>query len=263
MLSGLLLGGMLLAVLVAIIAFLAIGEFNKLVEKMTGTLLPPGFSTGVRVVASAGILALAWRQSSVGSLSFDKTTQTVIVAALLVAFSAAILITLFMQRTRSSRRRGLSALAFAAISYIAVPLLFFLGLSMFDIRMPLILMLCIWTNDTMAYIVGSLIGRTPFSSISPKKTWEGTAGGAILTIAGSALWAYVSDRFLVRDIVAVAACAAVFGTLGDLFESKLKRVASVKDSGNLMPGHGGALDRFDSLLVATPFAFCYLYLAHL
>jgi phosphatidate cytidylyltransferase len=128
---------------------------------------------------------------------------------------------------------------------------------------PLFLVLCIWTNDTMAYLVGSFIGRTPFSPISPKKTWEGTAGGAILTVAGAALWAYFSERFLMRDVVAVALCAAIAGTAGDLLESKLKRLAGVKDSGTLMPGHGGALDRFDSLLVATPFAFCYLYLAHL
>jgi phosphatidate cytidylyltransferase len=252
-----------LAVLVAIIAFLAIGELFKLAEKITGVAPPAGFSTAVRVIASAGVLAFEWRQSATGSLSVDTTIQKIFVAGSFAAFLVAIPIALFMPRARNSRTAQLSAMAFAAIFYITVPLLFFLALSLFDVRMPLILVLCIWTNDTMAYIVGSLIGRTPFSSISPKKTWEGTAGGAILTIAGAALWAYSSERFFVRDIVAVAACAAVFGTLGDLFESKLKRLADVKDSGNLMPGHGGALDRFDSLLIATPFAFCYLYIAYL
>lgn len=115
----------------------------------------------------------------------------------------------------------------------------------------------IWMNDTMAYLVGSFIGKTPFSKISPKKTWEGTAGGAILTIVGAAVWGYYSPYYQMVDWMALALCASVAGTAGDLFESKLKRLADVKDSGAMMPGHGGALDRFDSLLVATPFAFCY------
>ncbi len=121
----------------------------------------------------------------------------------------------------------------------------------------------IWINDTMAYIVGSLIGKTPFSKISPKKTWEGTSGGAILCIAVIGVLGYyipVAQIIPVKHWVAVAAICAIFGTLGDLLESKLKRMANVKDSGSIMPGHGGFLDRFDSLLVATPFVWLYLYL---
>jgi len=155
------------------------------------------------------------------------------------------------------------AQSIAALGYILLPCLLLLRLYYLDPAWPLVLILCIWTNDTMAYIVGSLIGRTPFSPISPKKTWEGTAGGAILTIAGAALWARLSGYLPMAEVVGVAVCAAVFGTLGDLFESKLKRLAGVKDSGKMMPGHGGALDRFDSLLVAAPFAFCYLWLIRL
>jgi phosphatidate cytidylyltransferase len=118
----------------------------------------------------------------------------------------------------------------------------------------------IWINDTMAYIVGSLIGKTPFSKISPKKTWEGTAGGALLCVAVISLVA----RWLGFDWVhggAIAGIVAVFGTAGDLFESKLKRMAGVKDSGSIMPGHGGFLDRFDSLLLATPFVWLYIVCA--
>lgn len=161
----------------------------------------------------------------------------------------------------SSLTQGLKTVA--GTFYIIVPTCLLILMRDMHWAWPLILILSIWTNDTMAYLVGSLIGRTPFSSISPKKTWEGTAGGAILTIAGAATWAHFSGTFPIHAVVGVATCAAVFGTLGDLFESKLKRLAGVKDSGTLMPGHGGALDRFDSLLVATPFAFCYLYLTHL
>jgi phosphatidate cytidylyltransferase len=143
--------------------------------------------------------------------------------------------------------------------YILLPMMLLLQMRSISIAIPLALVLMIWMNDTMAYIVGSFIGKTPFSEISPKKTWEGTIGGAILTIAGAAVWGHYSHYYNMTDWMVLALCAAVAGTAGDLLESKLKRMANVKDSGTMMPGHGGALDRFDSLLVATPFAFCYAY----
>ena len=120
------------------------------------------------------------------------------------------------------------------------------------------IMFSIWINDTMAYIVGSLIGKTPFSKISPKKTWEGTIGGAILCVVVISLIAYFSKLILIKDAAIIAALCAIFGTLGDLFESKLKRMANVKDSGAIMPGHGGFLDRFDSLLFAAPAVWVYV-----
>jgi len=150
--------------------------------------------------------------------------------------------------------------AFGGVVYIVLPLLLFFGLRTISGIIPLALVLMIWMNDTMAYLVGSFIGKTPFSKISPKKTWEGTAGGALLTLAGAAIWGAYSPYYHIADWMMLALCASVAGTAGDLLESKLKRLANVKDSGSMMPGHGGALDRFDSLLVTTPFAFCYAYL---
>lgn len=123
---------------------------------------------------------------------------------------------------------------------------------------PCMIIFSIWINDTMAYIVGSLIGKTPFSKISAKKTWEGTIGGVILCVAAMALISWWLN-FNVMVFTVIAAICAVFGTLGDLLESKLKRIAQIKDSGNILPGHGGFLDRFDSLLIATPFVWLYLY----
>ena len=122
----------------------------------------------------------------------------------------------------------------------------------------LIIVFSIWTNDTMAYIVGSLIGKTSLSKISPRKTWEGTIGGIVLTILLALLF---SDFFLFSnfDIAVIAGITAVAGTLGDLLESKLKRMAGVKDSGSIMPGHGGFLDRFDSMLLATPAVWLFVY----
>jgi phosphatidate cytidylyltransferase len=124
--------------------------------------------------------------------------------------------------------------------------------------LPFGILVALWINDTMAYLVGSFTGKTPFSRISPKKTWEGTIGGAILCIVVVALLGWWAHVFEVKDWVIIAAIAAVFGVLGDLFESKLKRMANVKDSGSIMPGHGGFLDRFDSLLMATPFVWLYV-----
>lgn len=124
---------------------------------------------------------------------------------------------------------------------------------------PLAIIFSIWINDTMAYITGSLIGKTPFSKISPKKTIEGTAGGAILCVVTMGLLAYFL-QLKVMEIAVTAAIAAIAGTAGDLLESKLKRMAGVKDSGHFMPGHGGFLDRFDSLLLATPVVWLYTML---
>ena len=125
---------------------------------------------------------------------------------------------------------------------------------------PLIVIGTIWINDTMAYLVGSLIGKTPLSAISPKKTWEGTLGGIILAVVLMYVLGYFTQSAAAWVWGLIALVAAVAGTFGDLLESKLKRLANVKDSGSFMPGHGGFLDRFDSLLLATPFVWLLLKL---
>jgi phosphatidate cytidylyltransferase len=128
----------------------------------------------------------------------------------------------------------------------------------YGILLPSFIIACMWINDTMAYLVGSFIGKTPLSKISPKKTWEGTIGGIILcgVLVGFAMYT-IDNHFYFNKTVGVwiilASFAAIIGTIGDLVESKIKRMAGVKDSGSFMPGHGGFLDRFDSLLFATPF----------
>lgn len=128
---------------------------------------------------------------------------------------------------------------------------------------PIGIIFSIWINDTMAYIVGSFIGKTPFSKISPKKTWEGTIGGAILCVVTIvALGNFISMAKIIpaQHWAVIALLCAIVGTIGDLFESKLKRMAYVKDSGSFMPGHGGFLDRFDSLLFAAPVVAVYVLL---
>jgi phosphatidate cytidylyltransferase len=126
-----------------------------------------------------------------------------------------------------------------------------------SLTLPLLTIFSLWINDTMAYIVGSIIGKTPLSKISPKKTWEGTIGGVMLTIVVISLLAHWTHRLDLVNAGILAGLAAIVGTFGDLFESKLKRMAGVKDSGQIMPGHGGFLDRFDSLLFAAPVVWLY------
>jgi phosphatidate cytidylyltransferase len=121
-----------------------------------------------------------------------------------------------------------------------------------------------WVNDTFAYLTGMLIGKHKlFEKISPKKTWEGSIGGIIFSFIA----AYVLSLFF-QDLntwqwLGGAAIIAVSGTFGDLSESLLKRYFNVKDSGNIFPGHGGMLDRFDSILFSAPALFCYLIVINL
>ena len=129
----------------------------------------------------------------------------------------------------------------------------------FGRAIPCFIIFSIWINDTMAYLVGSFIGKTPLTNISPKKTWEGTIGGIIITIIVAAIFSEIDKRQFFSSWVYIAGISAIFGTLGDLLESKLKRMADVKDSGSFMPGHGGFLDRFDSLLIAVPAVWIYVY----
>lgn len=135
----------------------------------------------------------------------------------------------------------------------------FFGIDM-GIILPLILIVTIWINDTMAYIVGSLIGKTPLTSISPKKTVEGTIGGILLACITITILGYFFLKADVLQLIIISILTCIAGITGDLFESKLKRMAGVKDSGNIMPGHGGFLDRFDSLLFATIFIWLYVKL---
>ncbi len=116
-----------------------------------------------------------------------------------------------------------------------------------------------WANDTFAYLIGSRIGKTPLlPRISPKKTWEGTIGGAVMCILTGIVISFFFKELPLRDWAVVGGIVAIFGTIGDLVESMLKRSVGVKDSGSFMPGHGGFLDRFDAFIFAIPFVFLYL-----
>jgi phosphatidate cytidylyltransferase len=127
--------------------------------------------------------------------------------------------------------------------------------------LPLSIFVFIWLSDTGAYCVGSMIGKHRlFERISPKKSWEGSIGGGIFSIASSFAFAHFFPFMPVWQWAGLAVTVVIFGTWGDLTESLMKRQLGIKDSGNILPGHGGMLDRFDSALMAIPAAVVYLYI---
>jgi phosphatidate cytidylyltransferase len=120
-----------------------------------------------------------------------------------------------------------------------------------------------WASDTGAYLAGSTFGKTKlFERISPNKTWEGAAGGAVIALGTGFLFAYFTESSILHWMVC-SLLIVVFGTLGDLTESQIKRSTGVKDSGNILPGHGGILDRFDGVLFSAPFVMTYLHIVDL
>lgn len=157
----------------------------------------------------------------------------------------------------------LATLSFGWI-YLIIPFYFLFQIASFTNgdtfhwRFIVGLFILVWTNDTFAYLSGRLFGKTKlFERISPKKTWEGTIGGLFFTIIAGLIYAfYLEDSYIFWGISAlIISPCAVFG---DLFESLLKRTVGVKDSGRLMPGHGGILDRFDAVMYAAPFFFVWI-----
>lgn len=184
-------------------------------------------------------------------------SQPGMVYFLVVLFFVSLIIELFLHSNTPFQNVAIYLLGFF---YICFPFVFLNWIAFGDSYLnysPLRvfgLLLLIWTNDTMAYFVGSQLGRRKlFERISPKKTWEGTIGGGICTVLIAWGLSFFIQDFTLTQWLALGAVAAVFGTLGDLVESMLKRSVGVKDSGNLLPGHGGLLDRFDAFIFALPF----------
>ena len=157
------------------------------------------------------------------------------------------------------------ALPFSMINVLAFETSAFDGQIHYDMLLPLSVFIFLWTNDTGAYCSGSLFGKHKlFPRISPAKSWEGSIGGGIFVIIAAIIIGYIANdgeahRLSILGWVGLGVVVAVFGTWGDLVESLFKRTLGVKDRGNILPGHGGMLDRFDSSLMAIPAAVIYLY----
>lgn len=193
-------------------------------------------------------------------LSSDKQTLFFVIITLLC--SARLLVHLYSKNT-TYPKLFLNKLD-TSIRYIILPFTFLMLLPFIDKtyhpNLVIFTIVLIWTNDSFAYLVGKNFGkRKLFERISPKKTIEGFIGGLFFTVlVGYAIGKY-SGMFSIINWIIIAIIVGVFGTLGDLVESKFKRQANVKDSGKIMPGHGGLLDRLDSLFFLAPFVYLYVH----
>ncbi len=153
---------------------------------------------------------------------------------------------------------------FFGLTYVVLPFALMSGFyqNQTSTKVPELLIgffVILWFNDVFAYIVGSLIGKTKlYEKVSPKKTWEGTIGGVILSILAAYFLSTIFLSLNITNWLVIGFLISIFATLGDLTESMFKRQANMKDSGNIMPGHGGILDRFDGLLLAAPAVYIYL-----
>jgi len=187
-----------------------------------------------------------------------KTTELLILAATLFVSIRCIA---FLFNRRNSNQDILSKYVFL-IGYIILPIVLLTKIPQLDFeynpKIIISIFILIWTNDTFAFLVGKNFGKTKlFERISPKKTVEGFVGGLVFAMLFSvpiALY-FIGQPVLIWMIIAVI--VGVFGTIGDLIESKFKRSAGVKDSGKIMPGHGGILDRLDSVIFVAPFVFLF------
>jgi len=177
-------------------------------------------------------------------------------------------LTLFISELFLKRTDPIRSLAYAVLGqvYLAFPLTLlnylafvYEGSGSYHHAILLAMFVFIWVNDSFAYLSGSLLGKhRMFERISPKKSWEGFIGGAIFTIGAAVIYSRFFIQLSLPEWIGFAIVMIVFGTLGDLIESLMKRTLDVKDSGNLLPGHGGILDRIDSIVFAIPAQFVYV-----
>lgn len=216
-----------------------------------------------RVIANVvlGFLPyLATASFLLGSPFFDAGRYFALAILLFLSISVYYIVEL---SAKLERPFTMISYALTGIFYMTVPCIMFLFIAYHEgpyNYMPVLgLLLLNWINDTGAYLVGSQLGKNLlFARISPKKTWEGFWGGAVLTIASAFLVGSYFPIFSKNDWIVLAIIVVIFGTLGDLIESMFKRSLDVKDTSTILPGHGGFMDRFDSLLFMVPFAAFYI-----
>ena len=252
---------MAMEMLFAIVTGLTMWEYGGLVNGVRGVTVNRFISTvaGVYLFLAVG-----------GFCSGLVQTGAVFIPYLLT------LVYLFVSELYAKNENAVNDWAYTMLGqmYVALPLSMINVLAFnaatdgsirFNYIIPLSIFIFLWMNDTGAYCTGSLIGRHKlFPRVSPAKSWEGSIGGAVLVMAASWIVGtyaidHGADVLTVPQWLGLGLVVVVFGTWGDLVESLFKRTLGIKDSGTILPGHGGMLDRFDSSLMAMPAAVVYLY----
>ena len=250
-----------MAFLFAVVTGLTLWEFTGLVNNREGV------DTNRFICTVAGVYLFL----AITGFTSGQTPSTVFIPYLIT------IIYLLVAELYAKNPDPVQTWAYTMMSqlYIAVPLSMISVLAFrstpegvaYAYLMPLSVFVFLWINDSGAYCCGSLLGRHKlFPRVSPGKSWEGSIGGAVFVAAAAALVWHLSDSHGVNDLqlslvqwIGLGLVVVVFGTWGDLVESLFKRTIGIKDSGNILPGHGGMLDRFDSSLLAFPAVVVYLY----
>lgn len=226
--------------------------------------LKPKRVTPIRVVLCAVFAILfVWLNPIIFPFSLASDTKEYLnnhTALLLIIPITVIIINFFTKAFYAFKRASMDMLG---LVLIAAPLIMLCFLAVwpgyFSWRLPLSIILLVWSQDVFAYLIGSKFGKTPLArKISPKKTLEGSIGGLICTMIIGVILSFLFIDLTLVEWVILAAIVAITSIAGDLLESKFKRIYGVKDSSNILPGHGGFLDRFDALLFCIPFAFVFL-----
>ncbi|ASU32171.1 phosphatidate cytidylyltransferase [Mucilaginibacter xinganensis] len=250
MLASVLCGRYVFSAFYLLVSILCLHEFYKLIGQ-----------SGVRPNMQAGMLNGVLVFVFVALQYYTSEARFLLV---LLTFSMALI---FIQELYKPSPAPFTNIAFTflGIIFTVVPFSFFHALAFvngsFNFHFPLAFLLMLWTNDTGAYLSGRFLGKHKlFERHSPKKTWEGFIGGVLLTVGTATILSHYFTDVHWLQWASMALYISLVGTFGDLVESMLKRSINIKDSGSILPGHGGLLDRFDGLLLAAPLVFAFLYL---
>jgi len=231
--------------LISLFGFISIREFLNLLK----------FNNIIIYMLFIGLIYLPFS-------SLDSSVLIDVLLVLSISGSIQLLVNLFIKKknypSNTIQKLDIS-IRYLLLSFTFLILLPFIN-GGYEASVILSLIIFIWVNDSFAFFVGKNLGkRKLFESVSPKKTIEGFLGGVFFTLITAFLVSYFCDFLSLTNLLVISLIASILGTIGDLVESKFKRQANTKDSGTIMPGHGGILDRLDSLLFVAPFVYLYIH----
>ena len=231
-------------ILISFFGLISLREFFKLLK----------FNNGVIYLLFIGLILLPYLPIHI---LFIK-----LLLALSLSGSVQLLLNLLLKKKKyplSSVQKFDICIRYLLLSFTFLILLPFVN-GVYEQSVILTLIILIWVNDSFAFFIGKNLGkRKLFESVSPKKTIEGFFGGILFSLITAFILSCFCDFLSLTNLIVISLIASILGTAGDLVESKFKRQANTKDSGNIMPGHGGILDRLDSLLFVAPFVYLYIH----
>lgn len=254
LLGAILYGHTSFAALFTLVSMLAVNEMSNLIHEYKKTT----FSTLIAVIGGGYLFFTLYAITHLGI-----TNYTALFAPYLLLMVYTFVRELYKKEGSSLDNYAYFVLTqlYAALPFALLNVLSTVGAegSTYSHMLPLAIFVFIWCNDSGAYFVGCSIGRHKmWERVSPKKTWEGTIGGVVVAMIAGYVMSIFFTQMNVWQWMGLAAVVAVSGTYGDLIESCMKREMGIKDSGKILPGHGGMLDRFDSTILAVPCALIYL-----